>query len=436
MYQLYHKYEDRLYQLYQQYKNRDSILLIPFVLLAFYKIVGHFFWLLLTGRGLPQSDDGKWYINYANTFVINLTDGLDMNDILYFGYNSLLTILLTVFKDPAAVIFIQAVTASLSVILVYKIAYLLFNRTTAIIASLFYCITYDFTLWAMYILSDSFFVSLLLLCIYFLLMALHSADKKYKILFAATSLYMLIFRPTGIVTLLFIFVYVLLQLDRNILSTFVKKHRWLIGGFITVAFAGIAYLYMGNKLDPFIASMQFNAKKVLYNIYAKGWIYDKPSSYDYFFRPNYAINICDSLIISFIINNWDHVSILYVRRAVAFLGRWAWETEIKSVADILRFAFQFVPTALFIIGTIAAITNKLFRKALIMWLIILGVFAFCVLFFIDWMYRYKLPALPFIAIVAAYGAERIINGVLINSKKITEMLSYGQRKNTGCHPGF
>jgi 4-amino-4-deoxy-L-arabinose transferase-like glycosyltransferase len=407
-----------MYKLYNKYKDVEFIYMLPFVLLSLNVRLRYFFYLLSSGKGFPQSDDGIWYINYANSLLRNFKIGLNMDEILYFGYNSLLALLLAIFKDPMAVIFIQAVTSGLSVILVYKIAHMLFNRTTAVIASYLYAYyTWDITLWAMYILSDSFFISLQLLCVYFLLKLIETNKKVYKLLFAATSLYMLLFKPTGVVSLVFILVYILSRMHRKTLIHFVIKYKKTIGVVLTAAVMTFILIYTRGMLDPLISSMQFNAKKVLYNIYARGWIYDKPSPHDYFFKPNYTINVFNSLILSFIINNCDPVLILYGKRVLAFLGRWVWETDLTSITGIKKFAWHVLPSALFLIGTIAAIMNKLFRKASILWLMIFSVFLFCIIFFIDGMYRYKAPAIPFIAVVAAFGAERIIHGSILIAKK-------------------
>lgn len=391
--------------------------MIPLVLLTLVKTLGYFFWRLFSNQGIYQSDDSKWYLDYASQLMTNFTVGLQMNDILYLGYNMMLTLLLYLFKDPMIVVFIQGVTTSLSVILVYKIASMLFNKSTAVIASLFYCFMWDFTLWSMYILSDSFFVSLLLLCVYFLLMALESNQKKYKIYFIVTSLYMLVFRPTGIVMMVMMLIYVVISLDRKKVVNFAKQKRFLIGGFLTAIALGCVYVYMNHKLDPLIESLQSNIKSILYNIYAKGWIYDKSTPYDYSFTPNYSINVRDSITLSFIINNWEHIFMIYLRRAFAFLGTWVWETNLKSVSGIVSFAANLIPFALFTTGTVAAIVNREFRRTSILWLLILAAFAFCILLFIDAMYRYRFPAMPFIAIIAAYGMERIIFGGCIIAKR-------------------
>jgi 4-amino-4-deoxy-L-arabinose transferase-like glycosyltransferase len=374
------------------------------------KILEHFFWLRSSGR-LPQCEDSTWYIDYATALMTNCKIGLHMNDILYFGYNILLTVLLAIFKDTTVIIFLQGITASLSVIFVFKIARMLFNRSTAIIASIFYFMTYDITLWAMYILSDSFFISLLLLCVYLMLMWLDTDQKGYKIGFFLTLAYMFVFRPTGILTGGFILLYLLIRLDKEKAIHHIYQYRWSITGLLMIVSGAGIYLYIGNTLDPLISSIQFNAKKVLYNIYAKGWIYDKPTVHDYFFRPNYAIDVWNSLIVSFIVNNWDHVMVLYGKRAVAFLGRWVWQIDFKSIYGIFFFVSNLIPILLFLTGTIASIKNGLFKRASILWLLVFAAFAFCILVFIDWMYRYKLPAMPFIAMIAAYGAERVLRRV-------------------------
>ena len=303
---------------------------------------------------------------------------------------------------------------------------MLFNKVTAILASYFYCYySWGITLWSMYILADSFFISLLLLCVYFLLLFMESNKGIYKLLFIMTLLYMLVFKPTGIISVGFIMVYLVINLHRKTIVDFVKKNRLALGAFVTAAVAVGLYLYIGNKLDPLISSMQFNAKKVLYNIYAKGWIYDRPSSHDHFYRPDYMINIGNSLIVSFVINNWDHIVIVYGKRIIAFLGRWVWEIDLTSKRGVLRFAKNILPTVLFLVGTAFAIKNRLFRQASIVWLMIFGVFVFCILFFIDGMYRYRTPAIPFIAIAVAYGADRVIHSAILIAKQLTAMI---QRK--------
>ena len=393
-------------------KIRDwkYITLVPLVILSCWRIISFPVWLVHSKRGLPSSPDGDWYLNHSRSMLDNFAISLNMNEILYLGYNLLLTALLAIFKDPVTVIYIQALTASLAVIFVYLIAWTLFNQRTAIIASLLYLYNWEVTFWSTYLISDSFFVSLLIVCVYLLIRAVDSRRTSYISAFAIMALYMSLFRPAGIVIFLCMLLYVLSRMGRKSISAFWTKYRTILLGFAAFVILGLGLLYSRHVFDGFFASLQYNAKLVLYNLYAKGRVYDIATAYDYFYRPDYTIDIMDSLVFSFFIHNWDAVVILFFRRAVAFFGTWAWDNNLRNVADYLFFSFRLLPAFLFSVGTIAAVRNHIIGRAAILWWIVFAVFVFCILLFIDAMYRYRFPAMPFIGIIAAYGLDRLISG--------------------------
>jgi 4-amino-4-deoxy-L-arabinose transferase-like glycosyltransferase len=413
---------------WRQTKFADFALLIPLVLLSLNSRLQYLYFLLSSGKGLPYAHDSQWYIDYARSLMERFAIRPDMDEILYFGYNVTLTALLALLKSPVAVAYVQAVIAGLCVILVYNIARMLFNRTTAVIASLIYSRSWDITLWSAYILADSLFISLLLTCVYLLLKCRESGGRTYKTLFAAASLWLFFFKPTGIIATLFMLVYIALHLPRRAVRQTADKYVLFTGGALAAA-AFVGLILAGDRLELLIASMQFNAKKVLYNIYANGWIYDNPSPHDHAFRPDYSITVLNSPILSFIINNWDHILVLYGKRSLAFLGRWVWNIDVHSTVGLIRFVRHSLPLVLFTIGTFAAIANGRFRKASVVWLIVLGVFIFCIIFFIDGMYRYRAPAVPFIAMIVAYGADRSIALSAAVVKKLTGKLLIWNKKN-------
>jgi hypothetical protein len=395
--------------IFNKLKTKDFIFILPFVYLSLKIRLQYFYYLKSPGQSFPSSDDSKWYLAYAHSLLEGKGMSLHMNDIMYFGYNILLTLLIGIFKDTPTILFLQAVTAGLSVILVFKIARKLFNLMTAIIACYFYCYyAWSITLWASFILSDSFYITLLLLTVYLLLKAMETKKRIHAVLFIAASLYLLIFRPTGVFNAAFIFIYIIINTRYTLISAMIKKHRFKFGGALfTLAAAGI-YLLASGRLDPFIESIQYNAKLVLYNVYAYGKVYDVVSVADYPFKADYRTNIMNSLIVSFIVNNWSDISILYGRRIVAFIGNWVWSTDLTTREGIVHFAENMIPTLLVVISTAAVFMNGIFRKASIIWLMIATIFIFCIVLFIDGMYRYKAPSIPFIAIAAAYGMDRVL----------------------------
>lgn len=390
---------------YKKYKDEDIFYLIPLVFLSLGRILGEFF-VRLSTKGFPVTDDSLWYLNYAQNLLIDFKINLHINDLLYFSYNILLASLLAIFKSPEKIIFIQGVIAGLSVILVYKIALMIFNRHVAIIASLMYGLSSELAHWAMFILTDSFFVSLLLLVVYLLLLALKTNALKYKLAFISASLYMLVFRPTGCVSLFFIFIYLLIALPRSTLLSFVKKYSVPLTIFFILAIGLPVYAFTTGKLDPLIESLAYNAKLVLYNVYAFGWVHDIPSPYDYYFEPNYDIDKFDSLICSFLINNWSDILVLYARRAIIFLGNWTLCLRVTGIRSFVLYITNALPAILFILGLVWIAFNKKIKDSAILWLLVLAIFIFCVVLFIDSMYRYRMPAMPFIAIISAYGLEQ------------------------------
>jgi len=402
---------------FQKLWSWEHLPIVPLVVLSLYRTLSHPVWLVLSGRGLPRSQDSDWYINYAQGLLTNFSIQINIDEILYLGYNLLLAGLLALFKEPVSIIYTQALVASLAIILVYQIGRILFNKRTGVIAGLFYLYNWDITLWSTYVLSDSFFVSLLILCVYLLVKAVDSQRKKDVALFAAASLYLFFFRPTGVVVVTVMLLHVLFRQGHERLQRVWLRHRGVLSGVAAMIILLLGAGYAGNLFDGFIESLRYNVKLVIYNVYAKGQIYDIPTAYDYFFRSNYSIDILDSLSLSFICNNWDAVSVLYGRRMIAFLGVWAWMTPLKSPADYLYYLYKLMPMVMFAFGTVAAIRDGIFGRAAVLWGIILAVFAFCILLFIDAMYRYRFPAMPFIGIVAAYGLDRIISGGQILAKQ-------------------
>lgn len=396
--------------------NRDIVILPLLVLIALLFNLRYHLSVKHSAGGFPVSDDSKWYLDYAYALLDHFSIGLHMNDLMYLGYNLLLTLLLAVLRSTEAILLLQAVVAGLAVILVFKIADRLFNRTTAVIASLLYAASHGIHRWTVYILSDSLYITLLLLCVYVLILCFESKSRAPKIVFAALAAYMLVFRPAGIITLAFVLLYIPIRLGRWRIwpakdASRRNKNIALLclgaaGAGVIAAIAAVA----SGKLDPFLLSLEENAMLVLNNIYATGWIYDVSTAHDYPFRPDFTVNAWGGPMLSFFVNNADQIIGLYGRRALSFLGWWVWRTDFGNLGSVVRFLIQLGSVALFAIGTIAAVASGKFRQGAVVWLVILSVFAFCVIFFMDVMYRYKAPSLPFLVMVTAFGAERLLYG--------------------------
>lgn len=399
-----------MYHVLRKFCGRECLTVGLLLALSLWRIMSFPVWLVTSQRGLPRSPDSDWYLNYAYALLENCSISLHVNDILYLSYNFLLAGLIAVFRDPVAVIYAQSLAASLAVVPVYLLGRDLFNPRTGVLAGLFYLYNWDVTLWATYLLSDSFFVSLLILCVYLLVRAMDSGRRTDRVVFVLAAVCLALFRPSGLAVVFVMLVYILSRIGPAKLKNFCLRHRRLLVPLILAVILAGGVLAWRHAFDGFIASFQYNVKLVLYNLYARGRIYDIPTAYDYFFRPDYTLDIMDSLFLSFIYHNWDAVCVLFFRRTVAFFGTWAWQTSFQGFGDYLYYSFRLLPALLFAGGTFAAIRGRRFGRAAILWWIVLAIYVFCILIFIDAMYRYRFPAMPFVGMVAAYGTDRLISG--------------------------
>lgn len=366
---------------------------------ALFTRLKYFFYLycnITPDNGFPRAYDTNWYIEHANAFINSFKIDMTIDGIFYFSYYSLLSLLIKLFKSEITIVLFQMVLSALSVILVYNIALLLFNRGTAFFAGILYAFTWPVITWSAFIITDSFFITLLLLNVFFLLKVFENKNKYYKYLFVISSIYLLFFRPTGIVSLAFIFIYIFAHMNGN--------KRIFVSALIFVTMTSFMAFQYIESLKPLVESFNINLKWLLEENYSNGQIFDVPTRYDYIFNAVKEVKYFNSFAFSFFINNWFHILVLYIRRAVFF---WAFSLEnfsITKIYYIIVYAFGFF-------GMASIYRNKIIKRTSILFLIIFSIMFFCILFFMDSAFRYRAPALVFANIIAAYGLERFVSAV-------------------------
>lgn len=392
-------------------KKTDSRNILFLVILSLLPRLTYFFNELFSADGLPIAYDTDWYLEHAYAFLSSYKVNPDMEGVFYFGYYSLLAILLWVFKTYSTVVLIQMITNALSVILVYRIAQILFNTRTAIIAGVIYAFNFQVIYWSIFIITDSLFISILLFTVYVLLMSYQSDKKSYRYLFAASSLYMVILRPTGIVTLTFIFVYIMINLDFTAIKTFWTGRRQLLlyGGLLAAIFV-IFYTLTSGRVAPLFYSLQDYLGYLLREFYATGRMFDIETPYDYKYSARMDSNYFSNFAVSFFINNWNNILVLYGRRALSFIGVWVWKFGELDVLTKLKYLIPFsIAGSLGFIGLAGIFKKKILKEASILFLVILSIQFFCIFFFMDSAFRYRVPSLVFIGIIIAYGLDRTID---------------------------
>lgn len=384
-------------------RKRESRDLLALVALALLPRLIYYFSGLLSQNGLPQAHDTQWYLEHAELLISSFHIDIDFNGIFYLSYYSLLAVMLLVFKTQAGVVFVQILINAFSVILVYKISLMLFNRRAAIISGIVYAFLFPVIYWSMYLITDSLFISLMLLQAYFLIKACDSKRKVFWCLFWGTSLYMVFFRPTGIVTLAFLLPYIIINSD---FKNYVRKHKVYILCTCVVAAAGVLYISASDILEPLKKSLYYNMRWLLLDNYSNGRIYDIATPYDYGFEPVNESNYLNNFILSFFINNWKHILILYARRIISFSGVWVWKLAGADAFTALKYLLPSLAALAALGAGIARMAVcGILRKSFLLILEVLSIMFFTVFFFMDSAYRYRVPSLVFLGMICAYGLD-------------------------------
>lgn len=392
-----------------------SVLLLASLAYYFY-----YFWSVKTSpAGLPMPEDSLWYLEYAYNMLDNFNLSFHVNDILYIGYNMLLVFLLWLFNSTETIVIVQTLCTALAVVLVYKIAFLIFNRSTAFLASLFYAFSLDLNIWTVYILSDSFFSIILLINIFSLIQYFIVKKQAYKYISLLSCIAVLFFRPNGLINFVFIVPWLVFMFDRERITSLFQKNKKILLATFTGIFLSLCFLLYLDKLDLFFESLHYNFKLLLYNVYAKGWIYDIDTKYTHKWFPNYTI-IGDWELFSFIYFNWQDILVMMQKKAAVFLGYWVVYSDAKYKLSMFIFS---IPTIFFAIGTVGCFVNKKMRATSLLFLTISSVFLFCIVFFVDSMYRYRAPVMPYIYIIMAYGLCFFSETIYHSYKSIKESLN-------------
>jgi hypothetical protein len=100
--------------------------------------------------------------------------------------------------------------------------------------------------------------------------------------------------------------------------------------------------------------------------------------------------------------------VLYFRRLISFIGVWVWNFDGTSLVGIIKYFIRLCVLIPIVSGIYYMKKNRIMKEASLILFVILSIVFFCVFFFMDVSYRYRVPSLAFIGIVAAYGVDRLL----------------------------
>jgi len=377
-------------------------------------LIPRFFFLtrkMMLPGGLPKAFDSKVFLEQARDFAYHGYVQLDLNGIFYVSYYSILGIFLRLFHSTLAFVIMQMLINALTVILVYKLGIEIFDRKAAIISGIIYSFLFPLIHWSIFITTDSLFVTLMLLQAYLSVRCIKYNKRSSWIKLLLISIYMIFFRPTGIITLAFTAIYLLINLN---IKGFVLKHRRVFLSALGILIVLIAVT--ANKIfsHPVLKSFEANLYWLLTEVYTNGQMYDVRSSHDYIFNAKVPPGNDFLFALNYFKNNFTDIMILYFRRIITFAGVWVWKFhDLTVIRRTVYIAFSSMVFILLVIGIIDMFRKRIMKRASIVLFMIASIMIFTIFFFMDSAYRYRVPALAFAIYPVAQGIGAVIELVRV-----------------------
>jgi hypothetical protein len=110
-----------------------------------------------------------------------------------------------------------------------------------------------------------------------------------------------------------------------------------------------------------------------------------------------------------------------VKRFIFLWGEmWIWSYKLNTLSQAIDYIRRCLPLVFALWGMMRVIFRKKSGISLILFIPVISTVIFCVIFFLDSGWRYRLPSLPFLAIFMAYGIEYLLTLVINLTKKLLE----------------
>jgi hypothetical protein len=235
----------------------------------------------------------------------------------------------------------------------------------------------------------------------------------------ANIIYMILLRPAGTITVCFLFIYIIIMNVNQILA-FVKNNKliFIISTIGIIPYIGLAVYYLLNS--ELGLSFFWNLRWLIFNNYGAGQIFDIPTVYDHKYIPIINNQYLNNFVISFFINNFYHIVVIYAKRFIFLWGEmWIWSYHMNSIGHAIDYFRRCIPLILAFWGMMRVLLKKQSAESLVLFVPIISTIIFCVIFFLDSGWRYRLPSIPFNAIFVAYSIDYILS-LVPDLRKLTD----------------
>lgn len=377
------------------FKENENLIAIVIFFTSFLIGISYFYF-----SGVIISPDGGFYIKSANSVI---SEGIsfyynNISHIYYWGYQTFLAITFLIFnKSLYAVVILQIIVQSIAAVLVFKISKFVFNSTiTGLISGIIYSAFWEIFRWDVFILTESLMCMLIVSIIYLSLKIKYNSkfSLNYLILLILNLSALAITRPTALPIIVAVLILLLSNLNR-------KQILIVNSVIILIALTVLTIVVLKGKDDGLSISGYFN---YFARLYKDGIIVTGMPEYNYNF-----IKVSPNVIVFTF-----HTVIITIYKALMY---WAFIIGRHSLIHKVINILIFIPLYLFALsGTIESFKNESKSKVKFLLLIVVFYNVFHALTEVDFDWRYRVPILPVLIILASYGIMLTLNR--INKLKI------------------
>lgn len=359
-------------------------------------------------NGLNEAGDTSFYIKSAESII---NKGLtyyihDISHAYYWLYQTLLALMLKLFGEKYYyIILVQIVIDSLGTIFICKMGKRVFNSGfVGILSGLIYAAYWEIFRWDTYILTDSIGCLLGITSVYLLIKHKDKADKK-NLYFLILNMVLLIFaRPTSFPLLVILIGFLVAELEKG-------KRIYSLSILVSSFLMAVIGVILTGDSDRIGILGYF---KYFSDLYKNGIIITGMPEYDYYFIKGAS----GALVLTI------HYIAITIYKAVMY---WAVIIGRHSLAHKLLEIIMLVPLYIFsVIGIVKSLKQKnSYTKILIF--VILAYNIFHALTEVDFDWRYRVPVLPFLIILASYGFSVLLFNFITKNKNNIKELAHANK---------
>ncbi len=343
--------------------------------------------LYLKVLGSHIGQDSQFYSNAASILLDTNFNFLELLNRGFPPYYWSYPAILALFQNNIQyIIYFQIFAGALSSVFLYFIVSKIFNKLTGIFAALMFGLFFEIFQWDTYLLTDSLFVSFIITAIFLYFLSQQKKKNLYRILLSFVLLLLLFLRPTFLPLLGALILTVSWKWQRH------NKIIFFAAG-VTVAF--LVVLALLRQEPGAHLSIQGYAHYFV-SLFQSGIIVRDRSEFIFptYFTPELSFT------------NLFLFLQIFLAKLVSF---WSPTAKKFSLSHIFLNLVTFIPLYIFgLIGIFKSLRNlpqdELAKKiTLFSFSCLLSFWIFHSLTEIDFDWRYRMPALPFLIIFASFG---------------------------------